>query len=124
VEVFTLANLLGGFVAMKAWKRKWRVVESCRLGALLSAVSLALLVPFVLFHEGNHTSVELWWFAAVFLPTAVLGTRALVVFRFRWSFLTAMAFGVAGMTYLVYIDQTNQLIPYMTWIQRGAPMPR
>lgn len=119
LEVFLLANLLGGLVAMKAWKWNYRVVGWC----WLSAVTLALLVPFVLFHEGNTTSLELWWLTVIFLPAAIVGLRALMVFEFRWVFLVAVLLGFVGMSSLVYIDQTNSLISYMTWIKRGAPTP-
>jgi hypothetical protein len=96
-------------------------VVSMWLGIAASSFVLALLIPYVWSHDSNHTGFDPWMLLAAFAPTAILG---FVAFRRRANFLGAIlacVVGLGGIGYLVYLDRTNRLLQYETWIERGMP---
>ena len=122
MEALVFATIIGSLLVAFVWRRYIdAIVPICWMGAVLSALVLALLVPFVIHHDGNHTSLEPWLLALAFLPTAILGGRTLYRIKFHWGAFAAVIVGVSGLAYLFYIDHTNQLINYTTWIIRRAP---
>jgi hypothetical protein len=91
----------------------------CIAGFGVSLIAFWLLVTIVRNHEdSHHVSFSPWDFSIVFLPTAIVGFRAMRRGMFRVLALLALLSGSGGMAYLYYLDHTGRLISYMEYLWR------
>jgi hypothetical protein len=92
-------------------------------GSVLSACVIWETVTYIRSSDSNHTGVDPWLLAVVFIPTVVLGVVAVKGRRAILTGLVALLIGAGGLAMLTYIDRTNTMIYYERWLDRGMPDP-
>lgn len=92
---------------------------------IVNATGVALLGLFILYTITNttgQTAFNPYWGLLFFIPQALLGIW--IIFfsadkhhTYRYSAI-ALLVGLAGIALLVYLDTSNTLVEYNTWLQR------
>ena len=92
---------------------------------VVSALAIALIVCYAVINGAGHTSWEPLRSLALFVPLAFFGGIGLAARRrtprLVPASLSALLIGLAGITLIVTLDQTNRLVEYHRWIRRGMP---
>ena len=99
-----------------------------KLRLITGVLSLAVIAALLVYLSGQrsgHTGVNPYLALVVFVPTVLVG--AIDWFHKRTDrraaamSLFALCAGIAGILLLVYLDRSNSLLCYETWIRRGMP---
>jgi drug/metabolite transporter (DMT)-like permease len=84
----------------------------------------ALLIYAAQNHSG-HTGFNPYHALVVFVPLGITGLSCLLMVpcprRHQWLAVSAILIGLFGVMLLIYLDQSNTLLPYEVWIDRGMP---
>jgi hypothetical protein len=104
-------------------------VRTLRVGLSSLAASSALLALalslYAALNRSGHTGWEPLMTLVLFVPTALAGAISLLFARRLGPIVRpatlALATGVAGITLVVWLDQTHRLVEYQRWIERGMP---
>jgi|TARA_B100000959_G_C14994041_1_gene629320 peptidoglycan/LPS O-acetylase OafA/YrhL len=95
---------------------------------LATLTGLAAIVGILIYafqNDSGHTGFDPYTTLVVFVPVVLAGILRLVMQRgntaARWCALCAVLVGITGVVLLVYLDQSNTLLQYEVWIQRGMP---
>ncbi len=95
------------------------------LAALAGLAAIATIVVFTAQNDSGHTSVNPYLALALFVPVAVAGILHLTFLRSsgaaRWCAILAVVIAIAGTGLLIYLDQSNMLLQYDVWCERGMP---
>ncbi len=95
------------------------------LAALIGLATLAAILIYTVQNETHHTGLDPYLALVVFAPVAVIGIAHLALVRSagaaRWCALLTFVIGIAGVGLLVYLDQSNTLLQYEVWCERGMP---
>jgi hypothetical protein len=91
----------------------------------LGLAALTAILAYTNSNQSHHTGWEPYTAFFLFVPlvlsglAAVLGRRALpTLYR---PGLVAIAVGLLAIVTVIYLDQSNRLVQYERWIQRGMP---
>ena len=98
-------------------------------GVILSAFSglavIAAILVYVIMNDSGHTGFNPYSALMVFGPVTTAGILHLSFIRCggiaRRCSILAVVVGIMGSGLLVYLDQSNTLLQYEIWIQRGMP---
>ena len=92
---------------------------------LLEALLVAVIGLYALSNTSGHTGVNLYASYVIFMPAVILGIVIVAVAGFRKQLLLPGIFlfagGMLGILLVLYLDQSNTLMQYDTWIKRGMP---
>ncbi len=95
------------------------------LATLAGLAAIVGILVYAFQNDSGHTSFDPYAALVVFVPVALAGILRLVLQRSntaaRWCALCAVLIGIAGVALLVFLDQSNTLLQYEVWIQRGMP---
>ena len=88
------------------------------ISSILGFFTTTLLWLYVFENDSGHTGINLNLLYFLFIPLMLFGILAIKKER-----LAMLAIGIAiwGVLSLVYLEQTNTLLSYNTWIERGMP---
>ena len=91
----------------------------------VGALVIALIGGYAVINGSGHTGWEPLKSLALFVPLAFFGGVGLAMRRraprLVPASLSALLIGLAGITLIVTLDQTNHLVEYHRWIRRGMP---
>ena len=93
--------------------------EFCIWGSFGSLLVLGALILFVLTKDTNYCGMSPWVLSLVFVPTLVVGVRAMLRSGPHLPSNVAVLSGAIGMSYLYYLDHTGRMISYMEMIWRA-----
>ena len=87
--------------------------------------ALSAVLGYAVANESRHTGWEPYSLLFGFVPL-ILGGVSAVLARRRQPVLStpglvAIAIGILGLLVLIYLDQSNRLVQYNRWLQRGMP---
>jgi hypothetical protein len=93
----------------------------------LSSAAIAAIAVYTAGNDSNHTGAEPLHALFLFAPAALLGAATLPARR-RFVGLTlpavcALAIGLFGVAFILWLDGSNRLVNYGRWIERGMPSP-
>ena len=88
------------------------------ISSILGFIAITVLWLYVFENGTGHTGINPNLLYFIFIPLMLLG-----LLKRKKDRLAMLAIGVAilGVTSLVYLDQTNTLLEYEIWIERGMP---
>ena len=102
--------------------RSFVVLTLCNSAGVLTIC--ALLIYAAQNHSG-HTGLNPYHALVVFVPLGIAGLVCLLTTPYpgyqKWLAVSAILIGFFGAVFLVYLDQSNTLLPYEVWIDRGMP---
>jgi amino acid transporter len=94
-------------------------------GTAIAAVLIVLIAAYVAGNTSGHTGWEPFTSFFLFVPLALAGALSLVLRRklprLIWAGLCALIVGLAGVAFIVALDQSNRLVEYGRWIERDMP---
>ncbi len=95
------------------------------LAALAGLAAIAAILVYARRNGSGHTGMSPYVALALFVPVVVAGALHLTLLRgsgaAKWCGVCAILVGIAGVGLLVYLDQSNTLVQYEVWIERGMP---
>ncbi|MCB1213916.1 MAG: hypothetical protein KDK66_00435 [Deltaproteobacteria bacterium] len=93
--------------------------------ALLAFLLILAILGYTLQNTSGHTGFNPYLALWIFIPVSLIGLFNVLYTREqspkKLPALLALTFGLLGILLLVYLDQSNTLLPYEVWIQRGMP---
>ena len=94
-------------------------------GGGLGLVAVAAILGYSLLNSSHHTGWEPFSSFILFVPLVLCGSAAVLARSTRPALLVpglvAILAGLLGLAVVVYLDQSNRLVQYDRWIQRGMP---
>jgi peptidoglycan/LPS O-acetylase OafA/YrhL len=90
-----------------------------RFAAALGFAAIIAMVAYAASHSSGHTGWEPFTTLWLFIPLAVAGAVSLKKSGRPAAF--ALGIGLAGISLVVCLDQTNRLVQYERWVKRGMP---
>ena len=91
----------------------------------LGLVTLAAILGYGLSHESHHTGWEPFTSFFLFVPLIFCGVASVLARRTRPALIrpgiVAIAVGIIGLLAVISLGQSNRLVQYDRWIQRGMP---
>ena len=93
--------------------------------ALAGLAAITAIVIYTVQNDSGHTGFNPYLALAMFVPVAVVGILHLAILRSsgaaRLFAIFAIVIGIAGVGLLIYLDQSNTLVQYEVWCERGMP---
>ena len=88
-------------------------------------LTLCAILAYAAQNHSGHTGLNPYLALAVFVPLGITGLSFLLMipcpWRHHWLSVSAILIGLFGVMFLVYLDQSNTLLRYEVWIDRGMP---
>ncbi len=89
------------------------------VGSLLGITAIALIAVYAFQNKSHHTGAEPYLSFILFVPLAITGAVSLR--RSGSTGTLALTVGILGIGLVIWLDQTNLLVEYQRWIDRGMP---
>ena len=93
------------------------------LGTLAGIVLLLSIAVYAFNNDSGHSSANPYLALALFVPLVIDGLLCLVFSlgtqEPRWVSMCAIATGIAGVVFLVWLDKSNTLLQYEVWLVRN-----
>ena len=87
--------------------------------------TLSAILTYAAYNHSGHTGSDPYHALTVFVPIGVMGLICLLIASHsqfhQWLSVSAIIVGFLGVMLLVYLDQSNTLLRYEVWIDRGMP---
>ena len=90
-----------------------------RFAAVVGLLAIIAIAGYAFTNSSGHTAWEPFTSLGLFVPLAVAGAAGLK--KSGRSAAFALGIGLAGISLVVGLDQTNRLVQYERWVMRGMP---
>jgi len=90
-----------------------------RFASVVGFLAIIAIAWYAIINSSGHTGWEPFTSLVLFVPLAVVGAVSLKKSGRPAAF--ALGIGLAGISLVVCLDQTNRLVQYERWIKRGMP---
>ena len=94
-----------------------------RITGICGTAAITLILLYLQINRSGHTGLNPYLANVVFIPALIAGCVSLISRRgdtLRDGIVSLFA-GAAGITLLIWLDRSNTLLQYETWIRRGMP---
>lgn len=99
------------------WRRAG--IPALLAAAALGGITIVAMLWYVMHSDSPHTAFDPYGTFAIFLP---LGMAAAAAFKTnRKASAVALTVAIFGIALVVVLDQTNRLVQYDRWVNRGMP---
>ena len=87
--------------------------------------TLCAILAYAAYNHSGHTGFNPYHALTVFVPIGFMGLISLLISSHsqfhQWLSVLAILIGFFGVLLLIYLDQSNTLLRYEVWIDRGMP---
>ena len=87
--------------------------------------TLCAILAYVAYNHSGHTGFNPCHALSVFVPMGFMGLICLLIASHsqfhHWLSVSAILVGFLGVLFLISLDQSNTLLRYEVWIDRGMP---